>query len=129
MHAQHLTRHGLAAYHQLAPVVLRLGIGLTFFFAGLGKVLGGVDNVARFFARLGIPLPGLMGPLIAYLELLGGLALLGGGLTRLVSLLFLCIWPWPCCSLVCHARLRRSISRPASAPCGWRSCCCSDRPP
>ncbi len=90
MHVQNLTLQGLAAYHQLVPVVLRVGIGLTFFFAGLGKVVGGVDNVARFFASLGIPLPGLMGPLIAYVELLGGLALLVGVLTRLFSLLFLC---------------------------------------
>lgn len=78
----------LAGYESLAPLLLRIGIGLTFFLAGLGKVLGGIDRVAGFFGSLGIPLPGLMGPLIAYLELLGGLALMLGLLTRVFSLLF-----------------------------------------
>lgn len=78
----------LAGYESWAPLLLRIGIGLTFFLAGLGKVLGGTDRVAGFFGSLGIPLPGLMGPLIAYLELIGGLALMLGLLTRVLSLLF-----------------------------------------
>lgn len=78
----------LSGYESFAPLLLRVGIGLTFFLAGLGKVLGGTDGVAGFFGSLGIPLPGLMGPLIAYLELIGGLALIIGLLTRVFSLLF-----------------------------------------
>ena len=78
----------LSGYEAFAPLLLRVGIGLTFLLAGLGKVLGGTDGVAGFFGSLGIPLPGLMGPLIAYLELLGGLALIIGLLTRVFSLLF-----------------------------------------
>jgi putative oxidoreductase len=78
----------LGSYEHIAPLLLRLGIGLTFFFAGLGKVLDGTAGVTGFFGSLGIPLPGLMGPFIAYLELIGGLALILGVFTRVFSLLF-----------------------------------------
>jgi putative oxidoreductase len=80
----------LTTYHDIAPLLLRLGIGLTFFFSGLGKVLGGVDGVAGFFGSLGIPFPELMAPFIAYLELFGGLALILGLFTRIFSILFIC---------------------------------------
>lgn len=79
----------MAAYQSLVPLLLRIGVGLTFFFAGLGKVVGGVDGVAGFFGSLGIPLPGLMAPFISYLELLGGLAILLGLFTRPISLLLI----------------------------------------
>lgn len=78
----------LGSYEHLAPLLLRIAIGLTFFFAGLGKVLGGTAGVAGFFGSLGIPLPELMGPFVAYLELIGGLALIVGAFTRVFSLLF-----------------------------------------
>jgi len=89
MHANDVTLQRLSTYHPLVPLLLRLGVGLTFFFAGLGKVIGGVDGVAGFFGSLGIPLPGLMAPFITYLELLGGLALILGVLTRWFGLLFI----------------------------------------
>lgn len=71
----------------LVPLLLRLGVGLTFFFAGLDKVLGGTAGVAGFFGSLGVPLPQLMAPFISYLELLGDLALLLGLLARPIALL------------------------------------------
>lgn len=77
----------LDAYQGLVPLLLRIGVGLTFVFAGLGKVLGGVGGVAGFFGSLGVPLPGLMAPFISYLELLGGLAILLGLFTRPLGLL------------------------------------------
>ena len=80
----------LEAYQSAVPLLLRLGVGLTFFFAGLSKVMGGTAGVAGFFGKLGIPLPGVMGPFISYLELLGGLALILGLLTRVFGLLFIC---------------------------------------
>ncbi len=79
----------LDAYRSYVPLLLRLGVGLTFFFAGLGKVMGGTAGVAGFFGSLGIPAPAMMGPFIAYLELLGGLALILGLFTRAFSLLFI----------------------------------------
>ncbi len=77
----------LGSYAHLAPLLLRLGIGLTFFFAGLGKVLGGTAGVAQFFGNIGVPLPGVMAPFVSYLELIGGLALVLGVFTRVFSLL------------------------------------------
>ena len=88
MYARDSISQRLAAFSDVAPLLLRLGIGLTFFFAGLGKVLGGVDGVAGFFGSLGVPMPEVMGPFIAYLELLGGLALILGLFTRVFSVLF-----------------------------------------
>jgi putative oxidoreductase len=80
----------LEAYQSIVPLLLRVGVGLTFFMSGLGKVMGGTDGVAKFFGSLGIPLPGLMGPFISYLELLGGLALMLGLFTRVFAILFIC---------------------------------------
>lgn len=80
----------LESYQKFVPLLLRLGVGLTFFFAGLGKITGGIGGVSKFFAGLSIPLPGVMAPFIAYLELLGGLALILGVLTQLFSILFIC---------------------------------------
>jgi putative oxidoreductase len=79
----------LSQYDDLVPVILRVGVGLTFFFAGLAKVLGGVDGLTGFFGSLGIPLPGLMAPFISYLELFGGLAILLGLLTRPIAALLI----------------------------------------
>ncbi len=90
MQTTELTLRRLSAYPYLVPLLLRLGVGLIFFFAGLGKLMGGIDNVTGFFGNIGIPLPGLMAPFITFLELLGGLALILGVLTRIFGILFIC---------------------------------------
>lgn len=79
---------GLSRYEHLVPLCLRLGVGLTMFFAGYGKVTGNMANLVKAFAGWGIPMPEIMAPFVAYLELLGGIAVLLGLLTRLVGLLF-----------------------------------------
>ncbi len=71
----------------LVPLLLRIGVGLTFLFAGLSKALGGTAGVAGFFGSLGVPFPQLMAPFVSYLELFGGVALLLGLFTRPVALL------------------------------------------
>ena len=75
------------AYERWVPLLLRLGVGLTFFFSGLGKVMGG--HAIGFFTSLGIPLPQVMGPFVTYLELIGGLLLIVGLFTRPVALLLI----------------------------------------
>lgn len=78
---------GLERYERYAPLFLRIGIGLTMFLSGLGKATG-LEGVTRFFTGIGIPIPGLMAPLVAYTELIGGALLILGLGTRIIGLLF-----------------------------------------
>jgi putative oxidoreductase len=68
-----------------AALVLRLAVGTTFLFSGLQKVLLGPASTVDLFRDLGVPWPELLGPLSAGLELVGGLALLAGALTRIAA--------------------------------------------
>ncbi len=77
----------LSASENWVPLLLRIGVGLTFFLAGLGKVMGGVGGFAGFLGSLGVPMAGVAGPFVAYLELFGGLLLLAGLLVRPISAL------------------------------------------
>ncbi len=71
---------------ELFPVLLRIGAGLTFMFAGWSKLS---NFSVPFFTTLGIPLPGIAGPFITFLELIGGICLVLGIGTRLFSLLLI----------------------------------------
>ena len=67
---------------------VRVAMGLIFIVAGWAKVASGVDNLAAAFTKMGIPMPAVSGPFIAYLELVGGLALLVGLFGRWLGLVF-----------------------------------------
>ena len=78
----------LAAAGRLAwlpPLVVRLAVGVLFLRTGWGK-LGNLEGVTEYFASLHIPTPHANAILAASTEFLGGIALVAGLLTRLVSL-------------------------------------------
>ncbi len=67
--------------------LVRVSTGLIFAVHGYQKFAGGIAGVAGYFAKLGIPAPGVMAPLVATLELAGGVLLVVGLVTRWAGLL------------------------------------------
>ena len=67
---------------------VRVVMGLIFLAAGWNKVAAGFGTVATNFGKMGMPAPGLTGPFIALLELVGGALLLVGLAGRWLGLLF-----------------------------------------
>lgn len=68
-----------------APLILRVVIGATFIVAGWGKIQAGPEAISGFFASVGIPLAGIMAPIVMWVEFLGGIALVLGVWTHLVT--------------------------------------------
>jgi putative oxidoreductase len=68
----------------LAPLLARLTLGVVFTSTGWGK-LHNLDKVSAFFAELKIVAPGFNAGLVAWVELVGGMLLLLGLLSRLAA--------------------------------------------
>ncbi len=69
----------------LPPLVARLTLAIVFVQSGWGK-LHNLAGVTDYFTQLGIPYPALQAPFVSAMELLCGIALGLGLLTRLASL-------------------------------------------
>jgi len=73
-----------AALAFLAPLLTRLVVGWAFYLTGSGK-WAHFDNTVTFFTELGIPFPEANAALVSSLELVGGICLILGLFTRLMS--------------------------------------------
>ena len=69
-------------------LIIRLMAGGVFFFEGILKFVYTNQGVGRF-TKLGFPIPETMAHFIGYFEIIGGLLLLLGLLTRPIALLFI----------------------------------------
>jgi putative oxidoreductase len=70
------------------PLLARVALGLVFVTTGWGK-LHSLDDVTEFFRSLNIPAPGIQAAFVSTLEFAGGLLLIAGLGTRLVSALLI----------------------------------------
>ena len=67
---------------------VRVMAGLLYAVHGYQKFAGGIGGVSAYFTKVAIPIPGVMAPFIATLELVGGVLLILGLGTRVVGALF-----------------------------------------
>jgi putative oxidoreductase len=74
-------------YRNYSLFVLRLFVGIVFLGHGALKLFGGLGGFAGFLQQAGVPMAGVMAPVVAAIEFFGGLAIILGTSTRLASLL------------------------------------------
>ena len=73
--------------HSAGIAILRVVTGIVFLVHGWQKVFTmGFAGVTGGFTHMGVPMPGVIAPIIAIIELVGGLALIIGLFTRLAAL-------------------------------------------
>ncbi len=77
----------LAQFAGYAPLVVRVIVGIIMATHGLQKLQGGPANFGNVLAGLGVPLPVFMGFVVTFVELIGGILLIVGLLSRLAALL------------------------------------------
>ena len=71
-----------------ATIWIRITVGWVFFWEGVLKFLFASQGIGRF-TKLGMPMPDILAPAIGVLEIVGGIALIAGFLTRPFALLFI----------------------------------------
>ena len=72
--------------YELGALILRVVLGISFFIHGVSKFQGGIENTVGWFESIG--LPGFLAYATALIEVVGGIALVLGLFTSLVSVLF-----------------------------------------
>lgn len=82
-----MTQTSSDSRHDIALAALRVAIGGIFAAHGAQKLfVYGIEGVSGAFGGMGIPMPGITGPLTGVVELAAGLALVVGLMTRLAGL-------------------------------------------
>jgi putative oxidoreductase len=71
-----------------STLFLRIMAGAVFFWEGILKFVYANQGIGRF-TKLGMPFPHFTADFVAILEIVGGLLLLSGFLTRWISVLFI----------------------------------------
>ena len=72
--------------NEVGKLLLRIVLGLVFLANGFTKFQGGIGNTAGWFESIGIP--GFLAYAVGTIEFVGGIAIILGLGTRIVSLLF-----------------------------------------
>lgn len=72
----------------VAALATRVAVGIGFFNTGFGKTQR-LDKIAEWFASMGIPAPVFHAWFVSYLELIGGVLLIIGLLTRPIAAMLL----------------------------------------
>jgi putative oxidoreductase len=70
-----------------APLAARVIVGAIMAAHGGQKLAGGPSNFGAFLGQLGVPLPTLMAYVVTFVELIGGVLLILGLLSRVAALL------------------------------------------
>lgn len=81
-----MSNSSITKNHDLALLLLRIGVGLIFIVAGWGKITG-IEGTQQFFGNIGIPLADVMAWVVAIVELVGGLMVLTGYKIQIPALL------------------------------------------
>jgi uncharacterized membrane protein YphA (DoxX/SURF4 family) len=69
-----------------AVILIRVAVGGIFLSEGIQKFLYPADLAAGRFAKIGIPAPNLMGPFVGGLEVVCGLLIIAGLVTRFAAI-------------------------------------------
>ncbi|MEC5425246.1 DoxX family protein [Virgibacillus sp. C22-A2] len=72
--------------NEIGKFLLRITLGLVFLANGVAKFQGGIENTVGWFESIGIP--GFLAYAVGTIEIAGGIAIILGLGTRIVSLLF-----------------------------------------